>query len=120
NEARSEPSSHKTLSTRVYFELARASLDAQAKGELGALAEQLKQGKRAIIVGNADASGKQTGNSQFARRRAEAVAAQLKLLGVDPTSLTVQVANADQPRATNETEEGRRENRRVDVLVVEK
>ena len=74
----------------------------------------------AIIVGNADSSGKQTGNSQFAKHRADAVAAYLKTLGVDPASMTVQVANADAPRATNETEEGRRENRRVDVLVVDK
>ncbi|MDB4988282.1 MAG: serine/threonine protein kinase [Myxococcaceae bacterium] len=120
NDEPTEVSAHKTASRRVYFDLASAGLNQQAKQELTTLAEQLKRGKRAIIVGNADASGKQTGNSQFAKRRADAVAAQLKTLGVDPISLTVQVANADQPRATNETEEGRRENRRVDVLVVDK
>ena len=114
-------STHKAASSRVYFELASASLSADAIKELTGVAAQLKEGKqRAIIVGNADASGKLAGNSQFARRRAETVAAKLKALGVDASSLTVQVANADQPRATNETEEGRRENRRVDVLVVDK
>ncbi|MDB4976411.1 MAG: serine/threonine protein kinase [Myxococcaceae bacterium] len=111
---------HKLASSRVYFELASAKVDDAARKELASVAEQLKQGKRAIIVGNADSSGKQAGNSQFAQRRADAVAAQLKALGVAAASLTVQVANADAPRATNETEEGRRENRRVDVLVVEK
>ena len=110
----------KAAATRVYFEVASAALDAPARSDLSKLAEALKQGKSAIIVGNADASGKQTGNSQFAKGRAVAVAAQLKTLGVDPSQLTVQVAAADQPRATNETVEGRRENRRVDVLVVDK
>lgn len=105
---------------RVYFDPASAGLDAEARTELSKLAAALKQGKRAIIVGNADASGRQTSNSTFARRRAEAVATQLRELGVDAASLTVQVANADHPIATNETEEGRRENRRVDVLVVGK
>ena len=111
---------HKTENGRVYFDPASAALNDEARRELSKLAAALKQGKRAIVVGNADASGRQTSNSAFAKRRADAVAVQLRELGVDPTSLTVQVANADHPLATNETEEGRRENRRVDVLVVGK
>lgn len=102
---------------RVYFDVASANLDDEGKKNLAAIADALKAGKRAVIVGNADAKGQQTSNSAFAKKRADAVAAQLRSLGVDPTHLTVQVANADHPLATNETEEGRRENRRVDVLV---
>jgi len=110
---------HKAHSSRVYFEVASAVLDHQGKQDLTTIAGLLKQGKRAIIVGNADASGKQTGNSQFAKRRADAVAAYLRASGVSSSSLTVQIANSDAPRATNETEEGRKENRRVDVLVID-
>jgi phosphate binding protein len=110
----------KSANARVYFDVASASLNDEAKKELTSLAEALKAGKRAIIVGNADAKGQQTSNSVFAKKRADAVAAQLRSLGVESSALTIQVANEDHPLATNETEAGRRENRRVDILVTDK
>jgi outer membrane protein OmpA-like peptidoglycan-associated protein len=45
------------------------------------------------------------------------VAAKLRDLGSRDATITVQVAAADHPIASNQTSDGRRANRRVDVII---
>lgn len=57
-------------------------------------------------------------NRAISSRRAEAVLRALVEAGIDETRLSAQGFGADRPVADNDTAEGRRRNRRVEVLVV--
>lgn len=70
------------------------------------------------LVGHTDASGSLAANLALSERRAEAVAAALvETYGADPTRVTAEGVGFLAPRATNQTEEGRQKNRRVEVIV---
>lgn len=70
------------------------------------------------LVGHTDASGSLAANIAVSERRAEAVAQVLiDRYGVDPGRVTAEGVGFLAPRATNQTEEGRQKNRRVEVVV---
>ena len=70
------------------------------------------------LVGHTDASGSLAANIALSERRAEAVAAVLiDSFGVDRARIAAEGAGFLAPRATNQTEEGRQKNRRVEVVV---
>ena len=70
------------------------------------------------LVGHTDASGSLTANVALSERRAKAVAAVLiESYGVDPTRIAAEGVGFLAPRATNQTEDGRQRNRRVEVIV---
>ena len=70
------------------------------------------------LVGHTDASGSLAANVALSERRAEAVAEVLvQTYGVDPARVAAQGVGFLAPRATNQTEEGRQKNRRVEVVV---
>jgi OOP family OmpA-OmpF porin len=70
------------------------------------------------LVGHTDASGSLDANIALSERRAEAVAQVLiDRYGVDRDRVTAKGVGFLSPRATNQTEEGRQKNRRVEVVV---
>jgi outer membrane protein OmpA-like peptidoglycan-associated protein len=70
------------------------------------------------MVGHTDASGSLEANIALSERRAEAVAeALIDRYGVDPSRVAARGVGFLAPRATNQTEEGRQKNRRVEVIV---
>lgn len=70
------------------------------------------------LVGHTDASGSLAANIALSERRAEAVAQVLvDTLGADPARVDAHGVGYLSPRATNQTEEGRQKNRRVEVIV---
>lgn len=70
------------------------------------------------LVGHTDASGSLAANTALSERRAEAVAEVLvDHFAVDPARVEAKGVGFLAPRATNQTEEGRRINRRVEVIV---
>lgn len=70
------------------------------------------------LVGHTDASGSLAANTALSERRAEAVAEVLvDHFAVDPARVEAKGVGFLAPRATNQTEEGRRKNRRVEVIV---
>jgi OOP family OmpA-OmpF porin len=70
------------------------------------------------LVGHTDASGSLSANIALSERRAEAVAQVLiDRHGVDRDRVTARGVGYLAPRATNQTEEGRQKNRRVEVVV---
>jgi outer membrane protein OmpA-like peptidoglycan-associated protein len=70
------------------------------------------------LVGHTDASGSLAANIAVSERRAEAVAQVLiDRYGVDRDRVTAEGVGFLAPRATNQTEEGRQKNRRVEVVV---
>jgi outer membrane protein OmpA-like peptidoglycan-associated protein len=70
------------------------------------------------LVGHTDASGSLVANIALSERRAEAVRQVLTdQYGVDGARVTAEGVGFLAPRATNQTEEGRQKNRRVEVVV---
>jgi outer membrane protein OmpA-like peptidoglycan-associated protein len=70
------------------------------------------------LVGHTDASGSLAANVALSERRAEAVADVLiDLYGADRNRVAAEGVGFLSPRATNQTEDGRQKNRRVEVVV---
>lgn len=87
---------------------------------LAAVAAWLEANPDATIalVGHTDASGSLAANVALSERRAEAVAqALVDGYGVDRVRIAAEGVGFLAPRATNQTEEGRQKNRRVEVIV---
>lgn len=70
------------------------------------------------IEGHTDNSGSAQRNRQLSLQRAQAVRDWLVKHGIDASRLTAEGFGADRPIDTNETEEGRSNNRRVEFQIV--
>jgi outer membrane protein OmpA-like peptidoglycan-associated protein len=102
---------------RIYFEPSSAAVARDSLSDLTAAGLATRAQRAVLVVGNADTSGNAEANRRLAQQRAEIVASRLRELGSRDARITVQVAAADHPIASNETSEGRRANRRVDVII---
>lgn len=104
----------------VVFDTGAADVAKGGDQELAALADFLKaQPEQTLgLVGHTDASGSLEANVAISKRRAEAVRQRLiKEFGVDPKRLSAFGAGYMSPRASNQTEEGRAKNRRVEAIL---
>ena len=73
---------------------------------------------KVTLVGHTDATGTLAGNVALSRQRAEAVRTWLvETLGADGAQMDAQGAGYLAPRASNQTQEGRQKNRRVEVML---
>lgn len=85
------------------------------------LADYLKTnpGKRVALVGHTDATGALSGNISLSKRRAASVMDRLiKDHGVPASQLEAEGIGYLAPLASNQTEEGRNRNRRVEAILV--
>lgn len=80
--------------------------------------EQLKRAAYIEVVGHTDDVGDDAYNLDLSRQRAEAVGKYLVNVGVDASKIIMTGAGESSPIASNATDEGRAENRRVEVLVL--
>jgi outer membrane protein OmpA-like peptidoglycan-associated protein len=71
------------------------------------------------VEGHTDATGNPAYNKELSQRRAEAVTAWLEQHGVEKHRLHSVGMGQERPIDTNATEEGRRNNRRVEFHIVE-
>ena len=71
-----------------------------------------------VIVGHTDSSGDLAYNMALSLKRAQSVADYLITTGINEDQVRVIGRGPNEPIASNETREGRMQNRRVDVLVV--
>jgi outer membrane protein OmpA-like peptidoglycan-associated protein len=67
------------------------------------------------IQGHTDSTGTRDYNLKLSERRANTVKSYLALYGIDPARLTTRGYGPDEPVSTNDTEEGRALNRRVEL-----
>jgi outer membrane protein OmpA-like peptidoglycan-associated protein len=72
---------------------------------------------RLAIEGNTDSVGGDAMNQQLSEQRAGAVLDYLAMQKIPPTSMTSHGFGKTQPVATNDTAEGRQQNRRVELIV---
>lgn len=96
-----------------------ADLTAAGKQELEPLVAFMTQFPQAKveIVGYTDSRGAEAYNQKLSEKRAQSVAGALQEQGVDASRITATGQGENNPVATNETEEGRAQNRRVEIVV---
>ncbi|MGF1908766.1 OmpA family protein [Vibrio kasasachensis] len=101
----------------LLFASNKTNIDIKYMDTLKKIATVLKKDSKSklMIVGHADSSGSKIYNQNLSERRALAVANILKELGVNSDQLTIIGKGETTPIATNETEQGRSQNRRVIV-----
>jgi outer membrane protein OmpA-like peptidoglycan-associated protein len=106
----------------IYFEFDRDELMPRSYVELNKLLKILKANpKLAIeIAGHTDNYGEDAYNLDLSTRRAKAVVAFLVQNKIAATRLKFKGFGESQPIATNETDEGRAQNRRVEFLILKK
>jgi outer membrane protein OmpA-like peptidoglycan-associated protein len=103
----------------IYFDSGKADLKPESQPTLAEIAKLLKQDPRLTlyVVGHTDGVGGFEYNMDLSRRRAEAVVQALfSGYGVDPKRLKPFGLGPLAPVASNETEEGRAKNRRVELV----
>jgi outer membrane protein OmpA-like peptidoglycan-associated protein len=69
------------------------------------------------VMGYTDSVGSTESNRDLSRRRARAVADYLGQRGVSPARMVVDSRGEEDPIASNDTEAGRAQNRRVELVV---
>jgi outer membrane protein OmpA-like peptidoglycan-associated protein len=101
------------------FEVDRSELKPGAARTLDGLVHALSDdsGATVAIDGHTDATGSRDHNLDLSLRRAEAVRDYLAMHGINPARISTQGLGPDYPVASNSTEAGRQQNRRVEVIV---
>ena len=105
----------------VLFESGETQLREDAMASLVEVVDLLQSepDKLIRIEGHTDSVGDAETNLEISALRASAVLNALVSLGVDESRFTSAGMGEDFPIASNETEEGRRQNRRVDVILLD-
>lgn len=70
---------------------------------------------RVEVRGYTDSSGNAQNNLKLSQKRAERVARALQIRGVDKKNMTVKGYGSEKPIVSNNTPEGRQQNRRVEI-----
>lgn len=106
----------------VLFESGQTELREEAMASLVEVVDLLQSepDKNIRIEGHTDSVGEAETNLEISQKRADAVLNALVSLGVDAQRVTTQGMGEDFPIASNETDEGRAQNRRVDVILLDK
>jgi phosphate transport system substrate-binding protein len=108
-----------TLTLR--FERGSAELDVRARQDVARFARYLNspelQGKRFFVVGFADSDGSWPTNVRLSNQRAASVAQALQQANLTVRPEQVVSMSYQAPVACNETDDGRRKNRRVEIWI---
>jgi outer membrane protein OmpA-like peptidoglycan-associated protein len=104
----------------VTFAFNSSDLNAQFHPVLDKVATTLAEYDKTVIevAGHTDSVGSDTYNQQLSERRANSVAAYLAAHGVPQPRMVTVGAGEGHPVASNDTEEGRAANRRVEITIV--
>ncbi|MBA4161497.1 MAG: cell envelope biogenesis protein OmpA [Novosphingobium sp.] len=107
------------LSDRVLFEVNRSELAPEAAERIGKLAGVLKSVdiNGAGVEGHTDSTGSDQYNQQLSERRAATVKAEFVKAGMPEANVRAVGKGEAQPIASNDTDDGRAQNRRVVIVV---
>lgn len=103
----------------LLFETGSAELQAGNTSNLGRLVTFLEQypERNAVIEGHTDNVGSVDANQKLSERRAESVRSFLVDKGISSQRLTTKGLGQEQPLASNDSADGRRSNRRVEIII---
>ncbi len=109
-----------TFNNAILFDFDSASLKGTSRTDLSDLAASLQKypNTDVIVYGFTDASGSDTYNQRLSERRASAAASYLISQGVTNARVTTIGRGESDPVASNSTETGRTQNRRVEIAIV--
>ncbi|MEZ2874464.1 hypothetical protein CJF40_13575 [Pseudomonas lundensis] len=103
----------------VLFDFDQASLKANSRDSITTLANYLIKNpdRKVIVEGYTDSKGSAAYNQGLSERRANAVKNALVRAGVEPSRIVAQGYGKEYPVASNATNSGRAQNRRVEVTI---
>lgn len=103
----------------VLFAVNSATIDGDGRDTLEDVAAVLDEYKKTAVVvqGHTDSTGSEEHNQELSERRANSVRNYLVSRGVDADRLAAIGMGEGYPVASNDSESGRQENRRVDILL---
>jgi len=104
----------------VYFDFDKSNLKPEARAELDRAAKTMQENPDVVLElqGNTDYVGTDVYNKALGDRRARAVFDYLKSKGINPNRLREVSFGESKPVATNATDAGRAQNRRVDLVIL--
>ncbi|MBL8918803.1 MAG: OmpA family protein [Myxococcaceae bacterium] len=109
------------IKDRVYFDTAKATIQARSFPLLNQVATILKEHTEVqgvVVEGHTDSRGPAEYNRKLSQDRAESVKAYLVKQGVAGSRLDAKGYGPDRPVADNKTDKGRELNRRVEFVIV--
>jgi len=104
---------------RILFDTGSADLSKESLALLDHLIEVAQRCRDASIevAGHTDSAGAPAQNLDLSRRRAEAVTAYMSESGIDMSRISAAGYGQTKPIASNDTPEGRAQNRRIEFVV---
>jgi outer membrane protein OmpA-like peptidoglycan-associated protein len=104
----------------VFFATGSADLKPESQTELNRLCDMLKENAtiKIQINGHTDDKGSDTANQTLSENRAQSVQQYLQTQGIAAERLTAKGFGESQPIDTNDTETGRKNNRRTEFLIL--
>ena len=107
------------LDSEISFDFDSAEIKPGFRTTLDKIADILRQypDTTVQVVGHTDSRGSSEYNQRLSERRAAAVARYLESRGVSPDRISYEGRGEREPRASNDTEAGRRLNRRVEIYI---
>jgi outer membrane protein OmpA-like peptidoglycan-associated protein len=108
-----------TFDSGILFSFDSADLTSEARSNLRKLADSLQAEPltNVMIVGHTDSDGSDSYNQQLSERRGRSAENFLVSSGVASSRLSSRGRGEAEPIASNETADGRRQNRRVEVAI---
>ena len=108
-----------TFNSGILFDFDSAGLRTEARENLSTLAESLQDyaNTELMIVGHTDSRGADDYNYDLSLRRANSAAGHLVTQGVPRDRMTILGKGETEPVASNDTDAGRQQNRRVEVAI---
>ncbi|WP_167610410.1 OmpA family protein [Maribellus sediminis] len=103
----------------VRFEFNSSDLTSAARTNLGKLVEIFDKyaDTDILVIGHTDSDGSETYNQTLSEKRAASVVTFLKSKGIAASRLKSTGMGETQPRASNDTKEGKAQNRRVEFTI---
>ena len=104
----------------VRFATNQATLNAGSKATLDKLTDIMTKypGTEVLVAGHTDNTGAAEYNMDLSKRRAQSVVDYLATHNISRDRIAMTYSGENDPRSTNETPEGRAENRRVEIGIV--
>lgn len=115
------PVERKFILSDVLFAVNSPDINKEVTRQLDTLVNLLKQNEKILvhIVGHTDNTGREAYNQRLSTSRAEAVGLYLMDSGIAIGRITFEGKGSSEPIADNTFDEGRRKNRRVEIILKE-